>query len=39
LECFGKGGVISTEDSTLKAIVTPTNEELMIAECAVEVLA
>ena len=38
-ECFGKAGVISTDDSTLKAIVMPTNEELMIAESAVEVLA
>ncbi|MBR7155690.1 MAG: acetate/propionate family kinase, partial [Lentisphaeria bacterium] len=37
--CFGKAGVISTDDSTLKAIVMPTNEELMIAESAVEVLA
>ena len=36
--CFGKAGVISTDDSTLKAIVMPTNEELMIAESAVEVL-
>ena len=31
LECFGKMGVISTEDSTMKAIVMPTDEELMIA--------
>ena len=38
-ECFGKAGVISTDDSTLKAIVMPTNEELMIAESAIEVLA
>lgn len=38
-ECFGKAGVISTDDSTLKAVVMPTNEELMIAESAVEVLA
>ncbi|MBE6368562.1 MAG: acetate kinase [Lentisphaerae bacterium] len=38
-ECFGKAGVISSDDSTLKAIVMPTNEELMIAESAVEVLA
>ena len=36
--CFGKAGVISTDDSTLKAIVMPTNEELMIAESAIEVL-
>ena len=37
-DCFGKAGVISTDDSTLKAIVMPTNEELMIAESAIEVL-
>ena len=30
-ECFGKAGVISTDDSAWKAIVMPTNEELMIA--------
>ena len=30
-ECFGKAGVISTDDSNWKAIVMPTNEELMIA--------
>ena len=30
-ECFGKAGVISTDDSCWKAIVMPTNEELMIA--------
>ena len=30
-ECFGKAGVISTDDSSWKAIVMPTNEELMIA--------
>ena len=29
--CFGKAGVISTADSTLKAIVMPTDEEKMIA--------
>ncbi len=29
--CFGKAGVISTDDSAWKAIVMPTNEELMIA--------
>ncbi len=38
-DCFGKAGYISTDDSALKAIVMPTNEELMIAESAVEVLA
>ena len=37
-ECFGKRGVITTDDSPLKAVVMPTNEELMIAESAVEVL-
>ena len=30
-ECFGKAGIISTDDSAWKAIVMPTNEELMIA--------
>lgn len=30
-DCFGKAGVISTDDSAWKAIVMPTNEELMIA--------
>ena len=30
-ECFGKAGVISTDDSAWKAIVMPTNEELRIA--------
>ena len=30
-DCFGKAGVISTDDSSWKAIVMPTNEELMIA--------
>ena len=30
-ECFGKAGVISTDDSNIKAIVMPTDEELMIA--------
>ncbi len=28
---FGKAGVITTDDSTLPALVIPTNEELMIA--------
>ncbi|MBO5644152.1 MAG: acetate kinase [Lentisphaeria bacterium] len=31
-ECFGKAGVISTDDSQIKAIVMPTDEELMIAK-------
>ena len=30
-DCFGKAGIISTDDSAWKAIVMPTNEELMIA--------
>ena len=30
--CFGKQGVISTDDSAWKAIVMPTDEELMIAK-------
>jgi len=30
-DCFGKAGVISTDDSAWKAIVMPTNEELMIS--------
>ena len=30
-ECFGKAGVISTDDSKIKVIVMPTDEELMIA--------
>jgi len=30
--CFGKMGVISTADSAIKAIVMPTDEELMIAK-------
>ena len=29
--CFGKAGVISTDDSKWQAIVMPTDEELMIA--------
>lgn len=36
--CFGKKGIISTEDSTWKAIVMPTNEELMIALSTMRVL-
>ncbi len=34
----GKTGAISTPDSTLKALVVPTNEELMIARETVRVL-
>ena len=30
--CFGKAGVISTADSSWKALVMPTDEELMIAQ-------
>lgn len=37
-EAFGKVGVISTENSTCKAIVMPTDEELMIARSVVETL-
>lgn len=36
--CFGTAGTISTEDSTCKAIVTPTNEELMIARYVTKVM-
>ena len=36
--CFGKKGVISTDDSAWKAIVMPTNEELMIALSTMRVL-
>jgi acetate kinase len=38
-ECFGKSGVISTEDSAFKAIVMPTNEELMIARTTKQIVA
>ena len=37
-DCFGKAGVISTDDSAWKAIVMPTNEELMIALDTVKTL-
>jgi len=37
-ECRGKAGVISTPDSAFKAIVMPTNEELMIALSTMDVL-
>lgn len=37
-ECFGKAGVISTDDSSWKAIVMPTDEELMIARSVVDTL-
>ena len=36
--CFGKKGIISTDDSAWKAIVMPTNEELMIALSTMKVL-
>ena len=36
--CFGKKGVISTDDSAWKAIVMPPNEELMIALSTMRVL-
>ena len=37
-DCFGKKGIISTEDSAHKVVVMPTNEELMIARSTVNVL-
>ena len=37
--CFGKKGIISTDDSAWKLIVMPTNEELMIARHVLSVLA
>jgi acetate kinase len=37
-KCKGQPGVISTSQSTWKAIVMPTNEELMIARGAVKTL-
>ena len=36
--CFGKAGVISTDASAFKAIVMPTDEELMIARTTQKVL-
>ena len=36
--CFGTEGIISTDDSKFKAIVMPTNEELMIAMSTVDTL-
>ena len=36
--CFGKPGVISTDDSNWKMIVMPTDEELMIARDTVSTL-
>ena len=36
--CFGKKGIISTDDSAFKAIVMPTNEELMIARHTLAIL-
>ncbi|OGV36452.1 MAG: acetate kinase [Lentisphaerae bacterium GWF2_45_14] len=37
-ECSGKPGIISLPESSWKAVVMPTNEELMIARQAVESL-
>lgn len=37
-ECFGKRGIISTQDSACKAVVMPTDEELMIARSVVRTL-
>jgi acetate kinase len=37
-ECKGKPGIISSESSAWKAIVMPTNEELMIARESLEVI-
>ncbi len=37
--CLGKSGVISSNNSTAKVIVMPTNEELMIARSVVATLA
>jgi len=36
--CFGKQAVITTESSSWKAIVMPTNEELMIAKQTLEIV-
>ncbi|MBP3395019.1 MAG: acetate/propionate family kinase, partial [Lentisphaeria bacterium] len=36
--CFGKKGIISTDDSAWKLLVMPTNEELMIARNVLSVL-
>ena len=36
--CFGKAGVISADDSRWKAVVMPTDEELMIARSVVSTL-
>jgi acetate kinase len=36
--CVAKAGVVSSADSKWKAVVMPTNEELMIARSAVETL-
>ncbi len=36
--CFGTEGIISTDDSRFKAVVMPTNEELMIAMSTVDTL-
>jgi acetate kinase len=37
-EVMGRAAVVSTDDSTLRAVVMPTNEELMIARETVRVL-
>ncbi len=36
--CFGKAGVISTDDSKWQAIVMPTDEELMIARHTMKIV-
>ncbi len=36
--CFGKEMVISTDDSKVKVLVIPTNEELVIAEDVVKII-
>ena len=36
--CFGKRGIVSTDDSKGKVVIMPTNEELMIARSTVDVL-
>ncbi len=36
--CFGKRGIVSTDDSKGKVIIMPTNEELMIARSTMDVL-
>ncbi len=36
--CFGKRGIVSTDDSKGKIVIMPTNEELMIARSTMAVL-